>query len=88
MKIKPLKDRIFVEQIKLEKKTKSGIILVADEITLPDFREYGKVIAVGSKVNDVKVGDVITFGRWARIKTHIEKKEYLVIREKDVLWKE
>jgi len=88
MKIRPLKDRIFVKQIKPDNKTKGGIIMVCDEITLPDFREYGKVVAVGSEVYDAKVGDVITFGRYKRVKTHIEKEEYLVIRENDVLWKE
>lgn len=88
MKIRTIKDKIIVKQIKPEKRTKGGIILVCDEVELPDLREYGEVIAFGKDTHDVEIGDKITFGRWTRVKIRIDKQEYLVVREKYVLWKE
>jgi len=88
MKIRTLKNKIIVEQIKPGNVTKGGIVLICDEGELPDFRECGKVIAIGPDVFEVEIGDKITFGRYARVKIRIEKKEYLVVKEPDVLWKE
>ncbi|MGC8651058.1 MAG: co-chaperone GroES [Minisyncoccia bacterium] len=91
MNIKPLSDHIFVEPLNEEKVTKSGIFI-------PDTTEEkpvaGKVIAVGSgKVTEegkiipltVKVGDKILFTKYAPNEIKIDEKEYLVIREDDVL---
>jgi len=91
MNIKPLSDHIFVEPMTEEKTTKSGIFI-------PDTAEEkpvaGKVIAVGpGKTTDegkliplnVKVGDKILFTKYAPNEIKIEDKEYLVIREDDVL---
>jgi len=91
MDIKPLSDHIFVGPMTEEKTTKSGIFI-------PDTAEEkpvaGKVIAVGpGKTTDegkliplnVKVGDKILFTKYAPNEIKIEDKEYLVIREDDVL---
>ncbi|MGB9681312.1 MAG: co-chaperone GroES [Minisyncoccia bacterium] len=91
MEIKPLSDHIFVEPINEEKVTKSGIYL-------PDNAEekpmMGKVIAVGpGKKNEegkiipmeVEVGDKVLFTKYAPTEIKIEEKEYLVIREDDIL---
>lgn len=91
MNIKPLSDHIFVEPLNEEKTTKAGIII-------PDTAEEkpvtGIVIAVGpGKTSDdgkiipmnVKVGDRILFTKYAPNEIKIEDKEYLVIREDDVL---
>jgi chaperonin GroES len=91
MKIRPLHDRILVERIEEEDKTKGGII-VPD--TAKEKPMQGKVIAVGKgKVNekgqvvapDVKKGDRILFSKYAGTEVKINQKEYLIIREDDVL---
>jgi chaperonin GroES len=91
MNIKPLSDHIFVEALDEEKITKAGIII-------PDTAEEkpvaGKVIAVGpGKTTEegkliplaVKVGNKILFTKYTPSEIKIDEKEYLVIREDDVL---
>ncbi|MGE4554794.1 MAG: co-chaperone GroES [Candidatus Paceibacterota bacterium] len=91
MEIKPLSDHIFVEPISEEKMTKSGIYLPENVDEKPMM---GKVIAVGpGKKNEegkvipleIKVGDKVLFTKYAPTEIKIEGKEYLVIREDDVL---
>lgn len=91
MNIKPLSDHIFVEPLTEEKTTKAGI-LIPD--TAEDKPVTGKVVAVGpGKTTEegkvipmsVKVGDRILFTKYAPNEIKIEGKEYLVIREDDVL---
>jgi chaperonin GroES len=91
MEIKPLSDHIFVEPINEEKITKSGIYLPDNVDEKPMM---GKVIAVGpGKKNEegkvipleVRVGDKVLFTKYAPTEIKIEGKEYLVIREDDIL---
>uniref|UniRef100_A0A7C4XDE0 Co-chaperonin GroES n=1 Tax=candidate division WOR-3 bacterium TaxID=2052148 RepID=A0A7C4XDE0_UNCW3 len=90
MKIKPLHDHILVERI--EEEVKKGGIIIPD--TAKEKPQQGKVIEVGEgkkdeKGNripmDVKKGDIILFGKYAGTEVKIEDKEYLIIREDDVL---
>lgn len=90
MKIKPLHDHILVERI--EEEVRKGGIIIPD--TAKEKPQQGKVIAVGDgrrdeKGNrialDVKKGDRILFGKYAGNEIKIEDKEYLIIREDDVL---
>ena len=91
MKIKPLHDRIIVERIEEETKTAGGLIIPD---TAKEKPQQGKVIAVGKgKVTedgkvlgmDVKVGDRVLFGKYAGTEIKIEGKEYMMMREDDVL---
>ncbi len=91
MKIRPLGDRILVKRIKEEEKTKGGIIIPD---TAKEKPQEGKVIAAGTgKVGDdgkkipldVKAGDKILFGKYSGSEVKIEDKEYLILREEDVL---
>lgn len=91
MKIRPLHDRVIVERIKEEEKTKGGIIIPDSAKEKP---QEGKVIAVGAgkilengnKVAlDVKVGDKILFGKYAGTEIKIEGEEFLMMREDDIL---
>ncbi len=90
MRIKPLHDHILVERI--EEEVKKGGIIIPD--TAKEKPQQGKVIEVGDgkkdeKGNriamDVKKGDIILFGKYAGTEVKIEDKEYLIIREDDVL---
>jgi chaperonin GroES len=91
MKIRPLHDRVIVQRIEEEAKTKGGIIIPD---TAKEKPQEGKVIAVGAgkilengtKVTlDVKVGDKILFGKYSGTEIKIEGEEYLMMREEDIL---
>jgi chaperonin GroEL len=91
MKIRPLHDRVLVERLE-EKEVKKGGIIIPD--TAKEKPQEGKVIAVGNgKVTDegkkipldVKAGDKILFGKYSGSEVKIDDKEYLIMREDDVL---
>jgi chaperonin GroES len=91
MKVRPLHDRILVERLE-EKEVKRGGIIIPD--TAKEKPQEGKVVAVGTgKVNDdgkkvpldVKAGDKILFGKYSGSEVKIDDKEYLILREEDVL---
>ena len=91
MKIRPLHDRILVERLE-EQEVKRGGIIIPD--TAKEKPQEGKVIAAGTgKVGDdgkkipldVKAGDKILFGKYSGSEVKIDDKEYLVLREEDVL---
>ena len=91
MKIRPLHDRILVERLE-EKEVKKGGIIIPD--TAKEKPQEAKVIAVGNgKVTDdgkkipldVKAGDKILFGKYSGSEVKIDDKEYLIMREEDVL---
>lgn len=92
MQIQPLGDRVVVQAVSKEEVTKSGIVIPA---TVEKERpEQGNVIAVGSgRLLDngqrapmgVKVGDRILFSKYGPTEIKIEREEYLVIKEEDIL---
>jgi chaperonin GroES len=91
LKIRPLHDRILVERLE-EQEVKRGGIIIPD--TAKEKPQEGKVIAAGNgKVTedgkklplDVKAGDRILFGKYSGSEVKIEDKEYLILREEDVL---
>ena len=91
MKLKPLQDRILVQRVEEETKTKGGIIIPD---TAKEKPAEGKVVAVGNgKVAEdgkrialeVKKGDRILFGKYSGTEVKIEGEEYLIMREDDVL---
>jgi chaperonin GroES len=91
MKIRPLQDRVIVQRVEEEEKTKGGIIIPD---TAKEKPQEGKVIAVGKgKVNedgkvtplDVKAGDKILFGKYSGTEVKLSGEEYLIMREEDIL---
>ena len=91
MKIRPLHDRIIVERLEEESKTAGGLIIPD---TAKEKPQKGKIIAAGKgKVTedgkiltlDVKVGDLILFGKYSGSEIKVDGKEYLMMREDDVL---
>jgi chaperonin GroES len=91
MKLRPLQDRILVQRVAEEEKTKGGIIIPD---TAKEKPAEGKVAAVGKgKVDEngkpipmeVKKGDRILFGKYSGTEIKIEGEEYLIMREDDVL---
>ena len=91
MKIRPLHDRLLVERLE-EQEQKRGGIIIPD--TAKEKPQEGKVIAArngkvgddGKKIPlDVKAGDKILFGKYSGSEVKIDDKEYLILREEDVL---
>ena len=91
MKIKPLGDRILVEMLEAESKTKGGIILPD---TAKEEKSEGRVVSVGSgkvlesgKVQpiEVKKGDKVIFGKWGGDDILIEGKKHKILKSDDIL---
>ena len=90
MKIKPLGDKIFVEPISEEARTKSGIYLPDSAKEKP---KQAKVLAVGNgkyiegKLTplSIKPGDTVLIKEWGGDEIKIEGKDYKIIAEDDVL---
>src|SRR5262249_39677601 len=91
MKVRPLHDRILVERLE-EKEVKRGGIIIPD--TAKEKPQEGKVVAVGTgKVNDDgkkvpldgKAGDKIFVRKYPGSEVKIDDKEFLIMREEDIL---
>ena len=91
IKIRPLADRVVLELLAEEQKTKSGIVL-PDTID-KEKPEQAKVIAVGPGRFDegkfvpmsVRKGDTVLFTKYGPNEVKVDGKEYLVIKEDDIL---
>lgn len=83
---KPNEDRILVEAIEADNKTASGIYIPDSAKEKP---QSGKVVAVGEGLKDkpvtVKTGDQIFYGKYTGTEIVIDGKEYLIMRNSDVL---
>ena len=91
-KIRPLSDRIVVQANALEKTTPSGIVI--PDSAGQEKPAEGTVVAIGKgKLNNngepiplqLKVGDKVLFGKYAGTNVKLDDKEYLVMREEDVM---
>ena len=91
MKIRPLHDRILVERVGEEQKTKGGIIIPD---TAKEKPQEGRVIAVGKgrvlengevRALEVKKGDRVLFGKYSGTEVKLAGDDRLIIREEDVL---
>ncbi|MBO4894530.1 MAG: co-chaperone GroES [Clostridia bacterium] len=90
MKIRPLADKVVVKAVEIEETTSSGIILSASAQEKPQVAE---VVAVGPggmvdgnevKMN-VKVGDKVITGQYSGTKVKLNKEEYTIVRQSDIL---
>ena len=84
--IKPLADRVLVEPLEAEMKTASGIIIPDSAKEKP---QKGTIVAAGPGTKDekmeVKVGDVVLYGKYAGTEISVDGKEYLIMRQSDIL---
>ncbi len=84
--IKPIADRVLVEPAVAETKTASGIIIPDSAKEKP---QQGIVIAVGNGKPDepmtVKVGDKVMYGKYSGSEIQWDGKNYLMMRESDIL---
>lgn len=86
MKVKPLSDRVLVEPNPAEEKTAGGLYIPD---TAKEKPLAGKVVAVGPGTSEIKMevktGDKVLYGKYAGTEITIEGKEYLIMRQSDIL---
>ena len=86
-KIRPLADRVVVEPLEAEEKSKGGIILPD---TAKEKPQEGKVVAVGKgRVNDkgevIPIQDKVLYGKYSGTEVTVDEKQYIILREDDIL---
>ncbi len=91
MSLRPLQDRILVERVEEDEKTKGGIIIPD---TAKEKPAEGKVVAAGNgRIGEdgkalpmeLKVGDRILFSKYGGTDVKIDGNDYLIMRQDDVL---
>ena len=91
MNLKPLHDRVLVERVGQEDKTKGGIIIPD---TAQEKPMEGKVLAAGNGARnengqivalDVKKGDRILFGKWSGTEVKLDGQDVLIMKESDIM---
>ena len=91
MKLTPLQDRVLVERVEAMEKSAGGLYIPS---TAKEKPQEGKVISVGKGKRldgggvapvDVKVGDKILFSKYAGNDVTIDGKDYIIMREEDIL---
>ena len=92
--LKPLGDRVVIQRIEEEAKTRGGIVLPD---TAKEKPQRGKVIAVGAgrwddegekrMPLDVKEGDIVVFAKYGGTEIEIDGEEVKILRESDILAK-
>ena len=85
---KPLADRVLIEPAAAEETTASGIIIPDSAKEKP---QRGVVVAVGPGKKDeptaVKVGETVLYGKFSGTDLSIDGKDYMIMREADILGK-
>jgi chaperonin GroES len=91
MKFRPLHDRVLIKVLESEETTAGGIIIPD---TAKETPQEGEVVAVGpgaknedGKISpmDVKVGDIVLFGKWSGTEVKIDNNEYSIMKEADIM---
>jgi chaperonin GroES len=86
LNIKPLADRVLVEPAQAEEKTAGGIIIPD---TAKEKPQKGTIVAVGPGKKDepltVKAGDIVLYAKYAGTEITYEGKNYLIMRESDIV---
>ena len=90
MKLTPLADRVILTMVEPEETTKGGIILTGAAKEKPSIAEVisvgpGGVVDGKDVVMTVKVGDKVITDKYAGTKVTLDKVEYVVVRQSDIL---
>lgn len=88
MDIRPLYDRVILKPIKMEEVTKSGII-IPDTVRegIPTLKAIVEAVGPGTKDDPttVKKGDTVLYQKYAGTRVELEKEEYLIVQEREIL---
>ena len=85
-KLKPVNRKLIVERSVEDEKKKGGIIIPD---TAKEKPQKGIVVAAGPGKKDepltVKVGDTVLYGKYTGTEISFENKDYLIMRESDIV---
>ncbi len=90
MNIKPLADRVVVKPVEEKEKVSGGIIIPDTAKEKPMQGEIvaagpGKISESGEKIPmEVKVGDMVLYGKYSGTEVTIDGEDYLIMRESDI----
>jgi chaperonin GroES len=91
MSFRPLHDRVLIQPLEQDSKTKGGIIIPD---TAKEKPVEGKVVAVGPGARDengklqpldIKVGDTVLYGKWSGTEVKVDGEDFLIVKESDVM---
>jgi chaperonin GroES len=91
MNLRPLQDRISVKRVEEETKTAGGLFIPE---TAKEKPQRGEIVAAGNGKKtedgkvlplDVKIGDIVLFGKYAGTEVKVDGEDYLMMREDDIL---
>ena len=90
MKLVPLGDRVVLNQLEAEEKTKSGIILTSAAQEKPQEAEVVAVgpggVVDGKEVTmQVKEGQKVIYSKYAGTEVKLDGNEYIIVRQSDIL---
>ncbi|MBO4844489.1 MAG: co-chaperone GroES [Bacteroidales bacterium] len=84
--IRPLADRVLIEPQEAQAQTASGLYIPD---TAKEKPQQGKVLAAGPGKKDepmeVKVGDVVLYGKYSGTEVTVDDKKYLIVKQSDIL---
>ena len=84
--IRPLADRVVIEPKEAETKTAAGLYIPD---TAKEKPQQGTVVAAGPGKKDeemeVKVGDVVLYGKYSGTEVTVDDKKYLIMKQSDIL---
>ena len=83
MIIKPLGERVLIKQTEQEEVTKSGIVLPGTASKEKPI--IGEVLAIGVKVEDIKVGNKVIFEKYSGTEIKDGEESYLILEKNNVL---
>jgi len=91
MKLKPLHDRVVIRRLEEDEKTAGGIIIPD---TAKEKPMRGEVLAAGPGARgengklvplDVRVGDIVLFGKWSGTEVKLDGEELVIMKEADLM---
>lgn len=80
--LQPLADYIVTVAEEAQTKTSTGLYLPENAAEKP---KTAKVVAVGKDVKQVKVGDRVVYKSYSTTEVKVDKQEYILVKEEDVL---
>jgi chaperonin GroES len=80
--LRPLADYVVAQAEEVQTKTASGLLLPEKSGEKP---QTAKVVAVGSEVKNVKVGDRIVYKGYSNTDVKVGDSDYILVKEEDIL---
>jgi len=84
MKLKPLGERVILQEVEVESKTKSGIILPDEAKEKP---QYAEVVALGDKIENagIDIHSKVVYKKYSGTEINLDGKDYIIIELEDLL---